>query len=138
VGVAKADELQEVKIEKHITHILNSLFNALSTGDTETLRSLFAGEMYDKNKILLEENEEYPDFLRSYYQGAIFTITEIKPQGENITAGFTVILPSGKKKNIHVQLAKRAVDFRRKTGTLHSVHANPRQWFIVKQVEADN
>ena len=44
-------------------------FEASRNGDTETIRRLIAGSFYDQRKVLLEENEQYAEFLRAHYQG---------------------------------------------------------------------
>jgi len=106
--------------DDQITQVLNNLFDALRSGDTGTLKRLFDGEMYTNNKTLLEQNMEYPDFLRNYYQGAIFTITEITPNGEGVMAGFTVLFTNGSEQTIHMLLTKKD---------------EPNRWFIIKQVQ---
>ena len=134
--VAQADETAEVNIENgQTTRVLNNLFDALRTGDTRTLKRLFAGEMYAKNKTLLEQNAGYPDFLRTHYQDAIFTITEMTPYAEGVMAGFTVLLTNGSKQTIHMLLAKRAADTHQNPTGSHSLKAKPKKWFIIKQVE---
>jgi len=46
---------------------------ALGTGDVSELKAVLGGRMYAKRRILLEENTEYPDFLRQHYAGASFS-----------------------------------------------------------------
>ena len=117
---AQADEPGVNVEDEQITQVLNNLFDALRSGNTGTLKRLFAGEMYAKNKTLLEQNAEYPDFLRNYYQGAIFTITEITPSGDDVLAGFTVLSANGRMQTIHMLLTKQD---------------EPKKWFIIKQVQ---
>ena len=38
-----------------------SYFQALKNGDIETIKGLITGEMYNKRKVLLEQNENYSD-----------------------------------------------------------------------------
>ena len=49
-------------------------FKALKNGDVETIKKCIAGDYYKKYKVLLEENQSYPEFLRNFYQGAEFDI----------------------------------------------------------------
>jgi len=47
---------------------------ALKGGDVETIKDSITGELLEKRSVLLEENENYSEFLRTYYQGAVFEI----------------------------------------------------------------
>lgn len=53
-----------------------SYFQALKNGDVETIKDLITGEMYNRRKVLLEQNANYPEFLQKVYQGAEFKIIE--------------------------------------------------------------
>jgi hypothetical protein len=58
-------------------------FMALTNGDVGEFKKYFSKEMYNENRRLLEENTEYPQFLRSYYQGANISILKaIEVDGE--------------------------------------------------------
>lgn len=46
---------------------------ALKSGDVEELKSLLGGRLYEKRRVLLEENAEYSDWLKQYYAGASFS-----------------------------------------------------------------
>jgi hypothetical protein len=59
--------------------LLNRHITALRTGDVTGLKSTLGGDAYREYKTLLEQNTEYPDFLRDYYKGASFQIGEITP-----------------------------------------------------------
>lgn len=45
-------------------------FKASKNGDTKTIKQLISGSFYNQRKVLLEQNKEYPNFLREYYRGA--------------------------------------------------------------------
>ena len=64
-----------------------SYFQALKNGDIETIKDLITGEMYKKRKVLLEQNENYSEFLIKAYQEAEFQIidTTIKDNDAVIT-----------------------------------------------------
>jgi hypothetical protein len=52
-------------------------FEASKNGDTETIKQLISGSFYNQRKVLLEENKGYPNFLRTYYQGAELQINNV-------------------------------------------------------------
>ena len=56
-----------------VLETVNQYTQALSSGDVATLRSVLGGRLYAKRRLLLEENDEYPDWLRQYYYGARFS-----------------------------------------------------------------
>ena len=56
------------------SNVLKPFFEALKNGDVSSLLELISGEMYRNNKVLLEQNEQYPEFLRKYYSGAKFIV----------------------------------------------------------------
>jgi len=49
---------------------------ALSQGDIGTIKDSITGEMYKNNKVLLEQNESYSEFLKKTYRDAEFQIKE--------------------------------------------------------------
>ena len=51
-------------------------FQALKNGDVETIKDSITGEMYNRRKVLLEQNANYSEFLQKVYQGAEFKIIE--------------------------------------------------------------
>jgi hypothetical protein len=107
VIVAQADETG-VNIENdQNTQVLNNLFDALRTGDISTLKRLFVGEMYEKRKKLLEQNEGYAQFLRDYYRGAVFEINNISQYNDTPIVDFTIFLPDGKKDHIKLEMAEQ-------------------------------
>ena len=46
---------------------------ALKAGDVEEIKRLLGGRLYEKRRVLLEENTEYSDWLKQYYAGASFS-----------------------------------------------------------------
>lgn len=49
-------------------------FEAVKVGDVDTIQSYLGGKILKKRKILLEENTEYPNFLRDRFGAAEFLI----------------------------------------------------------------
>ena len=56
---------------------------ALIAGDVEELKTLLGSSLYTKRRMLLEENTEYPEFLRQYYDNAAFSSTLRDDSREN-------------------------------------------------------
>jgi hypothetical protein len=47
--------------------VVAAYFQAMKNGDIVAMKSYIGGKLYNKRKILLEQNVNYPDFLRKYY-----------------------------------------------------------------------
>jgi len=72
-------------------------FQACENGDVNTIRSLIVDRFYQRRRVLLEDNEEYPEFLRSYYSGMRIEIIATEVEGENGNAAvrFEQTFPNG-------------------------------------------
>jgi hypothetical protein len=79
-----------------------SYAEALRTGDTIRVKSLIGGRLYEKRELLLDQNEEYPDYLRKFYDGAVFQVsnelTDLGEQGQGV--GIEIRFPSGHRSEI--------------------------------------
>ena len=102
-AVADEDKANDPEIVK----MCNDLFAALQSGDTVALKLLFDGDMLENNRLLLEQNEGYPNFLRNYYKGASFKINEAIPDGDAVLVGFTIDFPDGHSETQHLQMILR-------------------------------
>ena len=76
-------ELHVVKIEEQV---LMPFFQALKTGDVEVIKKHMSRDLYARNRVLLDENLEYPEFLRNYYKDITFRIVNAEEDfsGEGI------------------------------------------------------
>ena len=72
-------------------------FQALQQGDLNTIKDSIAGEIYRTRKVLLEQNERYPEFLRNIYQGANFQIKSVAIQDNNAAVTVEVRFPDRQK-----------------------------------------
>ena len=66
-------QAQEVPVsddgyEDVINETVFPFLEALKNGDVSLIKQYIAGDMYESRRILLEQNKEYPEFLRKYYQ----------------------------------------------------------------------
>jgi hypothetical protein len=59
-----------------VTQTILSYFKALKTGDIESLKYYTSEVFYEKNRILLEHNKSYKDFLKKYYTGTEVEVVE--------------------------------------------------------------
>ena len=73
-----------------------SYFQALKNGDIETVKGLITGEMYNKRKVLLEQNENYSEFLKKVYQEAEFRINETNEIDNDVLVNVEVNTLNGK------------------------------------------
>jgi hypothetical protein len=72
VGHVHSQDLNESGAEQTLLHY----FDALSLGDTRTLKSLMGGSLLEKRTRLLN-NPAYPQYLAETFGVAIFTIDRI-------------------------------------------------------------
>jgi hypothetical protein len=52
-------------------------FKALKNGHVKELKKYLSTEMYNEYETLLEQNKEYPEFLRNYYKDAEFGVVSV-------------------------------------------------------------
>jgi hypothetical protein len=80
------------------------LFSAMKNGEVEKIKNYISGEMFERNRVLLEQNREYPDFLREFYDGAQFKVVEAVRNGDIVLANIRVIFQDGYESEIRLQL----------------------------------
>ena len=91
-----------------IETVVNPFFRALQNGDVETVGSLIADPLYSQVKVLLNDNKEYPDFLRNYYLDShieIINIYDYPPEHKKV---YLELYLSDEKQLIELQLHKSA------------------------------
>ena len=52
--------------------VLLPFFEALKSGDVSVIKNHMSLDLYARNRVLLDENREYPAFLRDYYKDISF------------------------------------------------------------------
>lgn len=80
------------------------LFRAFKNGDVDAIKEYISGDMYEKNKVLLEQNKEYPNFLRNFYRDAIFQVKKVVKSEEVIFVDVMISFPGGYQSIAKVQL----------------------------------
>ena len=86
---------------------------ALTEGNTAEMTAYLGGRLYSKRKVLLEQNESYPEFLSNFYLGVEFHISELKninidPPKYEVEVQFQY--PDGNYMEIRLILAKNSLD----------------------------
>ncbi|SOH03033.1 hypothetical protein KSMBR1_0519 [Candidatus Kuenenia stuttgartiensis] len=80
------------------------LFRAFKNGDVDAIKEYISDDVYEKNKVLLEQNKEYPNFLRNFYRDAIFQVRKIVKSEEMVFVDTRVRFPDGYQGVTKVQL----------------------------------
>ncbi|MGW8227267.1 MAG: hypothetical protein ACWGOW_00110 [Gammaproteobacteria bacterium] len=76
--------VQGVAQDQDVEMAAMAFFDATRTGSVDQIRTLIAGPLLDNTRVLLTENEKYPDYLRERYVGATAEIASIStlPDGD--------------------------------------------------------
>ncbi len=95
-------------IENSPTEVVMKYFQACENGDVSTIKSLITDHFYQRRKVLIEENQEYPAFLRSHYSGMQVEIvsTQIENANGNVAVMLEQIFPDGNILNSTLILKK--------------------------------
>jgi hypothetical protein len=96
-AVLNATSNKSVDPVVEIQRTFADVFQALQAGDVAALKGHLSGAMYEQYKVLLEENSEYPAFLRNFYKGATFSVDNIAHQGDNALVDVIITFPSGSR-----------------------------------------
>jgi hypothetical protein len=103
------------------------LFEALKKGDVETIKESISGDMYGRYKTLLEQNKDYPEFLRNFYLGATFRMEHVVASDGDIIVDVTIDLP-----NSGTHFTKF---FIRKATSNSQGEDIPGDWKVVKEIK---
>ena len=90
-----------------MSETLVPFFTACKNGDVEAITEYISDDMYEKNKVLLEQNKEYPEFLRNFYRDAIFQEEKIVKSEETIFVNVIVTFPGGYQSVAEYRLNER-------------------------------
>lgn len=85
-------ESQNLSAEEEVLH---PFFMALKNGEVDEIKQYLSDDMYEKRRVLLEQNKEYPAFLREYYAGAQFSVVEAVREGDDILVGIMINFAGG-------------------------------------------
>jgi ABC-type transporter MlaC component len=88
-----SDSLYE-EIKKDVIH---PFFKSLKDGDINAIKSHLSSAIYNEYKRLLEENKDYPQFLRDYYQDAKFRTERAKEIDGDVVVDVVIEFPNGSR-----------------------------------------
>jgi hypothetical protein len=95
-------------------------FDALKTGNIEGIKNSVAGEFYEDQRILLEENAQYSAFLRKNFANASFRLGNIhQPSADRAVVNITIYFADGSESPTVFHLERASTDY---------------TWRIVKEV----
>ncbi len=82
------------------------LFRALKMGNVDMIKKYISEDMYKKYKTLLEENKDYPNFLRNYYRGIRFRRNKAVQFNNHVIVDLIVEYKNGDRNLTKLQLKK--------------------------------
>lgn len=71
------------------------LFTALKDGDLETIKDCFSNKMCEKYKDLIDEIEDYSNFLKDFYRDADFLVKRVVREKESTYVDIIICFPNG-------------------------------------------
>jgi hypothetical protein len=115
---------QERAMSQESSHAASALvlqfLEALKTGNVRVLDSLIGGDLSIQMKPLLQDNQDYPEYLRQHYLQTTFSIDHLVEKLGVVVARVTVDFPGGPTQ----------------TWTLTLTKGNTGEWKIMKQTES--
>jgi hypothetical protein len=85
-GQAQEVALTDPQLVTIQDQVLLPFLAALKNGDVSEIKRHMSLELYERNRVLLDENREYPAFLRNYYKDISFRVVKAEKDlaGEGI------------------------------------------------------
>jgi hypothetical protein len=77
--------------------VLMPFFNALKSGNIEIIKKHISPELYARYRVLLDENRQYPQFLRDYYKDISFRVVKAKAASQVEGIVFAVSMDRGQR-----------------------------------------
>lgn len=115
---------QERAMSQESSHAASAVvlqfLEALKTGNVRVLDSLLGGDLSIQMKPLLQDNQDYPEYLRQHYSQTTFSIDHLVEKLGVVMARVTVDFPGGPTQTWALTLKKA------KTG----------EWKIMKRMES--
>lgn len=77
--------------------MFSPLFAALQSGDLPAIKDFMHDSMYQQYRVLIEQNSEYGQHLRDYYEGATFELLEVSEAPGAYLGTVSISWPNGKR-----------------------------------------
>lgn len=100
---------------------LKKFFAVLQSGDVTAIESVIGGELLEETSVLLRNNKEYGDYLRSYYTNSEFQVEKIIHVTDGAVVDVSMIFENGDREQFTFLLQKKQMP------------AGGDSWIIVKQ-----
>ena len=85
----------------------STLFQAMKDGDVAVIEQFLSGQMSSEYKRLLEQNQDYPAFLRNFYKGATFSISSVTPMSNgDMNVDVVIQLRGGSRSVTHLNVKR--------------------------------
>jgi hypothetical protein len=104
LSFAQGPTLSQKSVDQIVDNIVRPYLAALKNGDVKTLKTLMAKDLYEERKALIEQNTEYPDFLRRIYQDADFTISSAYAEANDILVNVVIKHSDGRENQSNLYL----------------------------------
>lgn len=85
--------LDEIEIKT-----LRPFFNALKNGNVRQIERYITGEKLTEAQLPKHEDKEYEQFLREYYNDAIFSIEQVSASGDQVIVDVVIEFPGRGRK----------------------------------------
>jgi hypothetical protein len=90
--------------------VVAAYFNALKNGNTETVKTLIIGKLYQKRIKLLQNNQDYSTFLIRFYDGVNVRIVNTVEEDDEAYVAVEMVYEDGNFKPITLVLKKDGND----------------------------
>lgn len=82
-------------------------FNALKKGDVRSIKKYIDDDLYQKKRVLFEENKKYPEFLRTFYKDAEFQIIRSRQLAErDASVDVRIVFPDSRSEQVNIKMKK--------------------------------
>lgn len=88
-------------------NVVLPFFAALRNGDVNAIKRYISSDMYSTYKRLLEDNKEYPKFLRDYYRDAKFHVERTNKVDDRVEFDVVIEFPDGNRSINKLRVLKK-------------------------------
>ena len=103
-----------------ISNTVLPFFEALKSGNVQGIESYIGGELELSTRTLLRKNQEYPQFLRNHYAGAVVRVGNTAVNADEALVNVEIDFPGKEIRLFKIRVRKN----------------NPGTWKIVEQTES--
>lgn len=89
---AEVEPFSDIEIQNAV---ILPYFQALKNGAVNEIKKYLSTAMYNEYKSLLEQNKEYPEFLRNYYKDATFSVVRVSEIADEFEFDVQIEFPNG-------------------------------------------